>query len=100
MSLWNCPKCGTLTGPEYGPCPKCGALTSLANSTAAIFGEYMPSVDVKPVDFRSHTCRECAYVRDGFKTRCNMVMCAFAGSEVWNQGVACPAFVPREKGGA
>lgn len=24
MSLWMCPKCATLTGPEYGPCPKCG----------------------------------------------------------------------------
>ena len=31
MSLWNCPKCGTLTGPEYGPCPRCGEMTTHYN---------------------------------------------------------------------
>ena len=28
MSLWTCPKCGVLTGPETGLCPKgCGVQT-------------------------------------------------------------------------
>lgn len=27
MSLWICPKDGTLTGPNPAPCPKCGGGT-------------------------------------------------------------------------
>lgn len=30
MSLWICPHCNTLTGPEHGPCPKCGTPTTYA----------------------------------------------------------------------
>lgn len=30
MSLWRCPSCLTLTGPEFGPCPSCGTPTMYA----------------------------------------------------------------------
>lgn len=55
MSLWLCPACKTLTGPEYGPCPKCGTLTEYAtvmepleqHTTADPHGPYRtPSLSV------------------------------------------------------
>ena len=35
MSLWQCPSCGTLTGPNPSPCPKCGQPTQYYNPELA-----------------------------------------------------------------
>lgn len=43
MSLWICPNCATLTGPECGACPKCGHATEYATITAGTSNVAMAS---------------------------------------------------------
>ena len=112
MSLWQCPQCGTLTGPEHGPCPKCATGTELYHSPVAPFGEVI--ANVKQDDFRAHTCGECAWalkvsetLGDAAKGIRDRRVCRLgkgldvSGDALWYEAVfdnfeACPAYVPRE----
>ena len=100
MSLWNCPQCGTLTGPEGGPCPRC------ANPLELFTGEFSVPLLKQQSDFRAHTCGECAWVTKGVLPYCRRVSwnCIPTRNDVQYSGhglldpkePACPAYIPRE----
>lgn len=47
MSIWMCPSCKTLTGPECGPCPKCGTPTHFATVTTSVAQDSSPALDME-----------------------------------------------------
>lgn len=67
MSIWQCQKCGTLTGPDPRPCPKCGGPTeywngigtTIATSGGTSFPSPAPEAETPQAEFRACADGEC-----------------------------------------